>query len=367
MICATQNPAAKEYASPTLLQRPCQMCGQRKQVRYERRAHHHRAHRSGTTVMTVRYPIRPEGTTIPGVEHHLIDAGGVRWHFVTAGQGPVVVLAAGYPQSWYAWRHVIPILAQHHTVIAIDLPGQGDTGPSPAGYESWDIAGLVTKLLDALHLQRVTFVGHDIGAWIGFALAYHSPDRLDALALVDGNIAGINLDLDDDGGYGGWHFIFQRVPELPEALLVGHERRIIEWFSTRMTGHRNEVIHTSTDIDEYARAYSRPTTLTGMLEYYRAVPANTALASTLTNPLPMPVLALTGKRSGSINLPQSLASRAPHLTSIVLNDTGHYVPEERPTEVAAAITELISAAAPSSNSASTTPPPCVTGERVPNP
>lgn len=296
--------------------------------------------------MSSRMP--PEGTTISGVEHHFINAGGVRWHVVTAGEGPVVILSAGYPQSWYAWRHVVPLLAQHHTVVAIDLPGQGDSGPSPVGYESWEIAGLVTELLNALNLERVTFVGHDIGAWIGFALGYRSPDRLDALALVDGNIAGINLDLDDDGGYGGWHFIFQRVPDLPEVLLVGHERSVIEWFSTRMTRHRSELIHTSADLDEYARAYSRPTSLTGMLGYYRAVPANAALAKSLNDPLPMPVLALSGGRSGSMDLPQSLASRVQHLTSIVLENTGHYVPEERPAEVAAAIAELVKGNQPTS-------------------
>lgn len=285
--------------------------------------------------------IRPVGATIEGVQHHEVEAGGVRWHLVAAGDGPVVVLAGGYPQSWYAWRHVIPLLAGDHTVIAIDLPGQGDSGPSPTGYDAWSVAGLVGDLLDVLELEHVTFVGHDVGAWIGFALGHRGPDRLDALALVDGNIAGVNLDLDDDGGYGGWHFIFQRVPELPEALLVGHERRVISWFSTRMTRHRADVVHTEADLDEYERAYARPTTLAGMLEYYRAVPANAALAARCTGPLPLRVLAVAGALSGSLELPAAMAERAPHLTSIVLEDTGHYVPEERPVELAAAIAALV--------------------------
>lgn len=291
--------------------------------------------------MDARTRISPVGATLPGLGHHAVDAGGLRWHLVTAGEGPVVVLAAGYPQSWYAWRRVIPLLATDHTVIALDLPGQGDSGPAPAGYDSWTVAGLVTELLDVLGLRTVTYVGHDVGAWVGFALGYRSPDRLDALALVDGNIAGINLDLDDDGGYGGWHFIFQRVPELPEAMLLGHERRVIEWFSTRMTRHRSDVVHSVADLDEYARAYARPTTLVGMLEYYRAVPANADFATSREDPFSVPLLAIAGARSGSLDLPKSLSSRAPRLTSIVLEDTGHYVPEERPVEVAAAIRSLV--------------------------
>ncbi|MFJ6651814.1 alpha/beta fold hydrolase [Microbacterium sp. NPDC091313] len=287
--------------------------------------------------------IRPAGATIPDVEHHAVHVGEMRWHVVSAGSGPVVVLVGGYPQSWYTWRRVIPLLAREHHVIAVDLPGQGDSGPSPVGYEAWAVAGLVVELLDALGLDRVTYVGHDVGAWVGFALGYRSPDRLDGLALVDGNIAGINLDLDDDGGYGGWHFIFQRVPELPESLLPGHERRVIEWFSKRMTRHRDDVVHSEADLDEYARAYARPTSLVGMLEYYRAVPANAERAAAHPDPLPVPVLAIAGARSGSLDLPDAIASRAPRLTSLVLEDTGHYVPEERPAEVAAAVSALVAA------------------------
>ncbi len=284
----------------------------------------------------------PVGATIPGVAHHSIRSGGLQWHLVTAGSGPVVMLAAGYPQSWYAWRHVIPLLARNHRVIAIDLPGQGDSGPSPVGYESWAVAGLIADLLETLAIERVTFVGHDVGAWVGFALGYRSPERLDAVALVDGNIAGVNLDLDDDGGYGGWHFIFQRVPELAEAMIPTHERRIIEWFSTRMTRHRTDVIHTAADLDEFERAYSRPTTRVGMLEYYRAVPANAAFAAAQVRPLRPRMLAVTGALSGSAELAEALANRTVELTSIVLENTGHYVPEERPDEVARAIADLVS-------------------------
>lgn len=293
--------------------------------------------------MGISGTVQPAGATIPGVEHHIVESGGLRWHLVRAGKGPVVVLAAGYPQSWYAWRHVIPLLAQRHTVIAIDLPGQGDSGPSPDGYSSPAIADLVSGLLHTMDLKRVTYVGHDVGAWVGFALGHRHPEQLEALALIDGNIAGVNLDLDDDGGYGGWHFIFQRVPELPEAMLVGHERRVIEWFSTRMTRHRADIVHTDADLDEYARAYSRPTSLRGMLEYYRAVPTNARFAVAHPEPLPMPVLTVSGERSGSADLPQALEHRAPHMTAVVLENTGHYVPEERPGEVAAAISALIAA------------------------
>ena len=59
--------------------------------------------------------------------HRMISAAGVRFHLVEGGVGPTVVLLAGFPQSWYAWRRVIPILAARYSVVAIDLPGQDDS------------------------------------------------------------------------------------------------------------------------------------------------------------------------------------------------------------------------------------------------
>jgi pimeloyl-ACP methyl ester carboxylesterase len=59
--------------------------------------------------------------------HRHVQAAGLRFHLVEGGSGPVVALLAGFPQSWYAWRRVLPLLAERFTVVAIDLPGQGDS------------------------------------------------------------------------------------------------------------------------------------------------------------------------------------------------------------------------------------------------
>lgn len=66
----------------------------------------------------------------PSLRHRMVHAADFRFHIVEAGQGPTIVLVAGFPQSWYAWRHVIPKLAPNYHLIAVDLPGQA-TRTSP--------------------------------------------------------------------------------------------------------------------------------------------------------------------------------------------------------------------------------------------
>lgn len=273
--------------------------------------------------------------------HRELVVGTQRWHTVESGprdSASTIVLAAGFPQNWHAWRRVMTLLAhRRHRVIAIDLPGQGDSGPSSPGYDSWTIAGLVGDLLRELRIERPLFAGHDVGAWVGFSAAYRLADRLGGVALLDGNIAGVNLDLRDTGGYGGWHFIFQRVPELPELLLPGHEREIVEWFLVRSARDWRATFSVA-DIDEYVRAYSRPTSLRGMIEYYRAVPQNGARNLALSrSPIRVPVLTVVGTDSGSAGLARGVQPFTPDLTSVLVEDSGHYVAEEQPQAVAAAL------------------------------
>lgn len=275
--------------------------------------------------------------------HRELVVGDQLWHTVATGprdRAPTIVLAAGFPQSWYAWRRVMTLLARHgRTAMAIDLPGQGDSGPSASGYESWAIAGLVGDLLDELRIERPVFAGHDVGAWVGFSAAYRLADRLAGAVLLDADIAGVNLDLRDTGGYGGWHFLFQRAPELPELLLPGHEREIVEWFLTR-SARDWRATFTDADIDEYVRAYSRPTSLRGMIEYYRAVPKNrTDNLELARSRIRMPVLAVAGA-SGSRSLAGGLRPFAPDLTSATVEDAGHYVAEEQPRRVAEAVCDF---------------------------
>jgi len=125
--------------------------------------------------------------------HRQVQAAGLRFHLVEGGSGPVVVFLAGFPQSWYAWRRVLPLLGERFTVVAIDLPGQGDSEKPLDGYDTQTTGQRVHSLLSVLGHRRYVLVGHDIGSWVAYPYAYEYADELRGVVLLDGNIPGVTL------------------------------------------------------------------------------------------------------------------------------------------------------------------------------
>ena len=173
---------------------------------------------------------------LAGFTHRWVDADGVRLHAVEGGRpdGPAVVLLAGFPQTWWAWRKVMPDLAGRFHVIAIDLPGQGHSERPEGSYDTHTVAAHVHAAVDALGVPTYWLAGHDIGAWVAFSLALNYESRLRGLALLDAGIPGITLPaaipLDLNLAWKTWHFAFHLVPGLPEVLLAGREREYVGWF-----------------------------------------------------------------------------------------------------------------------------------------
>ena len=218
------------------------------------------------------------GATVGALEfkHQTLKADGLRFHFVESGSGPLVILLAGFPQSWFAWRRVIPLLAVHHHVIAVDLPGQGDSEKPIDGYDTRTTSQRIHSLVNILSAERYFLVGHDIGAWVGYAYAAQYENELRGLALLDGNIPGVTLEPSVTLGaedWRNWHFIFNRIADLPEALLAGRERILIEWFFSKKAANFSATFSCA-DINEYQRVYQTLGGLRGMLGYYRAVLEN---------------------------------------------------------------------------------------------
>jgi pimeloyl-ACP methyl ester carboxylesterase len=99
----------------------------------------------------------------------------LRQHAVIGGDGPPLLLVHGWPQTWYAWRLVMPALARDFQVIAVDQRGIGLSDRPQDGYDTGTLAGDLVALMDALGHQRFAMVGHDTGMWIGYALAADHP------------------------------------------------------------------------------------------------------------------------------------------------------------------------------------------------
>jgi pimeloyl-ACP methyl ester carboxylesterase len=125
---------------------------------------------------------------LDGVEHRFVDLPGLRMHVAEAGHGDPVVLLHGFPQHWWEWRRVIPDLADRYRVICPDLRGFGWSDAPSDGYDKETLAYDVLGLLDALGLQRVCLVGHDVGGFVGFLVCLKAPERVERyLALNTGH------------------------------------------------------------------------------------------------------------------------------------------------------------------------------------
>ncbi|MGF6654817.1 pimeloyl-ACP methyl ester carboxylesterase [Paraburkholderia youngii] len=137
----------------------------------------------------------PASRPVPGLEgfeHKFATVDGLRLHYVTGGnpQGDVVVLLAGFPQSWFAWRNVMALLAKTYRIVAPDLPGQGDSDRPMDGYDTQTLASHVHGLLQQLGVTRYFLAGHDVGAWVAFPYAVMFADEVRRLALLDAGIPG---------------------------------------------------------------------------------------------------------------------------------------------------------------------------------
>lgn len=284
-----------------------------------------------------------------GFEHQFAIVKGLRFHYVAGGaeKGRTIVLLAGFPESWYAWRKVMPVLGHHFRVIAIDLPGQGDSDRPLDGYDTQTVAQRTHNLLEHLGIKRYCLAAHDVGAWVAFPYAHLYSEEVQALVLMDAGIPGVTLpDMlpsSSDRSWKTWHFSFHAVPDLPEILLAGRERAYLEWFFWSKTVDPS--CYGEKEIAEYLRTYSAPGGIRAGLAFYRSASLSAEQNRVLSRDkkLTMPVMGLSAER-GSI--PDIAAVLRPFATSVhgdTIANCGHFQPEEQPQSVAQALARFFTA------------------------
>jgi pimeloyl-ACP methyl ester carboxylesterase len=123
-------------------------------------------------------PARPF-PLVPSVTHRFLTAGGIRLHVAEAGAtgGEPVLLLHGFPEHWYAWRHVLPLLTSEFRLICPDMRGFGWSDAPRDGYRKDELAEDLIALLDALDIGRTRLVGHDWGGFVGFLACMSRPAR----------------------------------------------------------------------------------------------------------------------------------------------------------------------------------------------
>jgi len=280
-------------------------------------------------------PAPSEAASVPaGFTSRMYSVNGTKLHALTGGNGPALVLLAGWPETWYAWRLVMPALAKRFSIIAPDLRGQGDSARPPSGYDTQTLARDVHALVHQLGHASIQLAGHDVGAWAAYAYAAEYRDEVRRLALLDAAIPGITppqaFMLQRNSKT--WQFFFHAVPDIPEMLTAGREREYLGWFF-RTKAAKPDAIPPSA-VDVYVKAYSVPGGMRAGFAYYRAVFDDIDQNSiSKEKPLTMPLLALGGDHAVGDALRQAMTTAATNVSGGAIANCGHYIPEEAPAEL----------------------------------
>jgi pimeloyl-ACP methyl ester carboxylesterase len=289
-------------------------------------------------------PNLPEGFTDTFTSRY-IDAGDVRLHAVIGGDGPPLLLIHGWPQTWYAWRMLMPALAEDFEVIAVDQRGIGLSDKPKDGYDTATLANDVVALMDALGHQRFAVYGTDTGMPIAYAVAADHPDRVERLVVSEAPLPGASppppLFLPPQLNARLWHLTFNQLPaEVNEALVTGREHI---FFGSEFAASAGTKQLPGETVEYYINTLaSDPEALRGSFEFYRAIPTTSAQNAERKNRrLTMPVLAIGGAESGMEGVEATMKLVADDVQGVVLAGAAHWVAEQAPDELLAALTEFL--------------------------
>ena len=269
-----------------------------------------------------------------------VDADGIRLHVVTGGSGPPLLLVHGWPETWYAWRLLMPALAENFAVIAVDQRGMGLSDKPMSGYDTRSLAGDLLGLMDALGHERFAVVGHDTGFAVSYALAADHPDRVERVALAEipgspGAAPSPPLLVPGPLNDRLWHLAFNRIDKLNEQLVAGREDVFFGWeFDAAARKLPKDVIA------YYVGLLSNPDSLRGSFGFYRALDTTLAQNQQRKDRLTMPVLAIGGAASFGDHVAGAMKLVADDVESVVIAGAGHFVAEEAPGEMLAALTRF---------------------------
>src|SRR5207245_5315571 len=229
---------------------------------------------------------------------------GIKLHYLTAGQGPAVILLHGYTQTSRMWRPIIPLLAEQFTVIAPDLAGIGDSGIPASGLDMKTSAIRIHALARSLGVEKAKVVGHDIGLMVAYAYAAQFPAEVEKLVVMDAFLPGVAgwEPIYNDPNI--WHFRFHG--PTPEALVKGRERTYFEYFSNDLAADKTHSIPEA-DRKAYTDAYSRPGRMRAAWAYFASWPELAKVFAQLSQmKLTMPVLSIGGEKSLGNQLAQQM-------------------------------------------------------------
>ena len=277
-------------------------------------------------------------------QHECIHTNGINLHYVTQGEGPLMLMLHGFPEFWYSWRKQIPEFAKDHKVVAIDLRGYNDSD-KPANKEAYVMTEFIADVkgvIEGLGYDRCILVGHDWGGAIAWNFAYAYPNLVEKLIIL-------NLPHPAKFAQGlrtpqqllrsSYIFLFQ-LPFVPEMLIQFDDYKALE--SAFLGMAVNKTAFTQEDLDAYKDAFAKRGAVTAALNYYRNI-FQQGLTSQDWSVLDVPTLMIWGESDTALGKELTYGTEAyvrdfqikyiPHCS--------HWVQQEQPQLVNQYIREFL--------------------------
>lgn len=273
-------------------------------------------------------------------QHHFIEANQIRLHYVTQGEGDLVLLLHGFPEFWYSWRYQIPALARHFKVVVPDLRGYNDSEKPSNGYDLDTLSADIRSLIENLGYDRAHIVGHDWGGAIAWNLAQKFPQYLDRLALLSTPhpqrfVREMISNLDQLRR--SWYVLAFQIPGIPEWLIQQNLNNFVK------SMFQEQAVRKGAFTEENARLYqaalNKPGALSAAINYYRQLFSSLHWMRDwwqLPDSISVPTLVLWGEEDSllSYKLAEGMAQfiSAPCKIKLVPH-CGHWIQQEAPQTV----------------------------------
>jgi pimeloyl-ACP methyl ester carboxylesterase len=281
-------------------------------------------------------PVAPDMQPFPaGVQTQSIQTNGATIHVRVGGEGPAVLLLHGYGETGDMWAPLAADLIRDRTVVAPDLRGMGLSSRPESGYDKKTQGRDIAGVLDALRLERVDLVCHDIGNMVGYAFAAQYPARVTRLVLMDAPLPGVGPWDEILKNPLLWHFRFGG-PDM-ERLVEGRERIYLDRFWNEFSADPKAFGEASRE--HYAKLYAQPGAMRAGFAQFAAFDqdARDNQAFLAVGKLAMPVLAVGGEKSFGPTMAAVMRFAATDVQEVVIPGSGHWLMEEQPGATVAAV------------------------------
>ncbi len=282
-------------------------------------------------------------------QHGYARTNGIQLHYVTQGEGDLIILLHGFPEFWYSWRYQIPVLAQRFRVVVPDMRGYNDSDKPDTGYDLDTLTEDIRGLLDHFGARTASVVAHDWGGAIAWHWAQFFPDQIRKLAVLNSPHPAcfrreFLSNLDQLGR--SWYMLFFQLPYLPEWFL---QWNLSEWVHRifRDTSIRKSAF-TNQDLKIYQAALSKPKVLTSAINYYRQLFNLSTLQSLFLEPMRQimaPTLLIWGEEDFALtkDLTDNMDSFfANGIRKEYIPDCGHWAQQEAPQTVNRLLLDFLS-------------------------